>query len=937
MDVTPYREILARMRSGDTDRRIARTGLMERHRIVALRRLAEHAGWLDPRSPLPDDGVVLAQLQPSVRRPSPAPGAQAVAPIAPHGTTAQGAQPWYVAEGQHGEHLLAEGHADEAAQVFAGLLGRVGVEASYARAVLLGRLARCFYMSGRAKQAVARIQEALSVIEELAPSEGLRALQGSLQSELGEVLRSMGQLDRAKQAFRTALTIAEELRDPRARGVELSRLGALALAEGNKDEALERCRAALGLLRQIQEPLAEAAAWQQLGAVFHERQQWDEAERHYREAARIREQHGHLSSAQQSWDQLAVLNRQAGRFEAAECWCRRSIEADHQSGNRIRLGSHLTALADLLRSRPERLEEAFEVAQAALRIDTACDPASTPQLWQIYGVLADIVAAQAAAAGDDRRSAQLQAQARNYRQLHQYAPRFLAALARVGAEASYARAVLLGRLARCFTMSGHTEQAVARLQEALGVIEELVPGEGLGALQRALQSELEEVLRSTGQHDRQNQALSTETTMASAQHPVGPTPGCQSEQGGCLAFRVTVDQERITDYGLEEDLLVDGPRERSTISWAGEPASVDEDVRPMLAPCVRVRLDDEGAIRFCLPLGEPVFERHRGCMVIRRIRGEIAVAGISSILWRLIGAMDGSRCAGALVSEFPPSERETVVRALGVLAATGAVDVSGRPIGRFVHKATKKGFMPAGGLEGDDVLRWVMDGDAAGNPEMPRIALSQDIPERLHPFHALTRSRRSRRDFNGLPLSRGDFDALLHTACGVTGAMRWNEREIKLRAYPASGGLYAVQIYPVALRVEGLEPGVYRYRSADNALDTVRKDVDPALFIDTMLPAEREMVSGAAAMFCLTGRFARHEKKYGEGGYRMLVAEAGHISQNLILTAVALDLSARPFGGVFDDLLNHELGLDGEEEQFLLSVLVGHAGGTPAQRHERGT
>jgi SagB-type dehydrogenase family enzyme len=79
-------------------------------------------------------------------------------------------------------------------------------------------------------------------------------------------------------------------------------------------------------------------------------------------------------------------------------------------------------------------------------------------------------------------------------------------------------------------------------------------------------------------------------------------------------------------------------------------------------------------------------------------------------------------------------------------------------------------------------------------------------------------------------------------------------------------------------------------------------------------------------MFCLTGRFARHERKYGEGGYRMLVAETGHISQNLILTAVALGLSARPFGGVFDDLLNRDLGLDGEEEQFLLSVLVGHAG-----------
>jgi nitroreductase len=58
----------------------------------------------------------------------------------------------------------------------------------------------------------------------------------------------------------------------------------------------------------------------------------------------------------------------------------------------------------------------------------------------------------------------------------------------------------------------------------------------------------------------------------------------------------------------------------------------------------------------------------------------------------------------------------------------------------------------------------------------------------------------------------------------------------------------------------------------------------------------------------------------------MLVAETGHISQNLILAATALGLSARPFGGVFDDLLNHELGLDTEQEQVLLSVLVGHTG-----------
>ena len=57
----------------------------------------------------------------------------------------------------------------------------------------------------------------------------------------------------------------------------------------------------------------------------------------------------------------------------------------------------------------------------------------------------------------------------------------------------------------------------------------------------------------------------------------------------------------------------------------------------------------------------------------------------------------------------------------------------------------------------------------------------------------------------------------------------------------------------------------------------------------------------------------------------MLVAESGHLSQNLILAATALGLSARPFGGVFDALLNEALGLDPSKEQFLLAVALGHA------------
>jgi SagB-type dehydrogenase family enzyme len=176
-------------------------------------------------------------------------------------------------------------------------------------------------------------------------------------------------------------------------------------------------------------------------------------------------------------------------------------------------------------------------------------------------------------------------------------------------------------------------------------------------------------------------------------------------------------------------------------------------------------------------------------------------------------------------------------------------------------------------------------------------------------------------------VSREHFEAILQTACGVTGALPWDERELKLRAYPSSGALYAVEIYPVVLRVEGLAEGVYHYRPVEHLLETVRPDVDRARVVGACLPVERDMVDGAAAMICLAGLFPRHERKYGEGGYRMLVAEAGHLSQNIVLAATALGLAARPFGGVFDDLVNEDLGLDPDEEQFLLSVLVGRTMG----------
>lgn len=63
-----YRHILVRMRLGETDRQIARSGLIGRRKAALVRDAAQQQGWLDLACPLPDDAVLHQVLRrPGVR------------------------------------------------------------------------------------------------------------------------------------------------------------------------------------------------------------------------------------------------------------------------------------------------------------------------------------------------------------------------------------------------------------------------------------------------------------------------------------------------------------------------------------------------------------------------------------------------------------------------------------------------------------------------------------------------------------------------------------------------------------------------------------------------------------------------------------------------------------------------------------------------------
>jgi SagB-type dehydrogenase family enzyme len=790
-------------------------------------------------------------------------------------TSLRPSEPWYVGQGRRGQELLEQGRISEATRVFEAVLAGLGGEVSYGRAVVLERLGRALLLAGVPERALRRLREALELAGRLAPTDAVRRLRCTLRSGLGDALQSSGRVEEARRAYLAALEIGLELRDPRSQGVDQARLGALALAQGDTAEALERYRSSLEALRQLKEPALEAVAWDELGRLYGQLGDPSEAARHLREA----------------------------------------VECERRSGPSLRLAGRLIALAERLRAQPQGWEEARQVAGQALAVAQGAEPTAA-EAWAAYGVLGEI--------HQDRN---------DLRELGRRAPLIVAAAERVGQAPTLGRAVLLGRLGRCFDLGGRRDLAAAYLTEAVRVAEQVRDTDGAADLLGMLWTELGDILRTLGNVEQAAAAFAASLRIAESSEDLegqarnrqrlGQPHVVSSVIPAEQATGLSILEEVVTRYGFDPNLLVDGPRTRRLVRCADEPPAVPDEIRPLLVPCTRTWLDPEGRIRLVPPAEEPRVQVAGECTVMRSVSRDVAVSGELEPVWRLLGAMDGRSSWSEIRSQLPEGDRATAARILAALAAAGVVDVSGRPLGRFIHWCTKKGVIPAGGLEGDEVLRLAAEAEPRTGGELQRIPLGTDVPERLRTFQALTQSRRSTRDYWGGALSRQELDALLLTACGVTGSIRWTGGEMKLRAYPSSGALYSVGVYPVVVRVEGMEPAVHRFDPNGPALEVIGAPLDPKQLVHAALPMEREMLAGIAMMVCLTGVFPRHERKYGEGGYRMMVAEAGHISHNLVLAATALGLSARPFGGVFDRLINEMLRLEETREEFLLAVVVG--------------
>lgn len=224
-----------------------------------------------------------------------------------------------------------------------------------------------------------------------------------------------------------------------------------------------------------------------------------------------------------------------------------------------------------------------------------------------------------------------------------------------------------------------------------------------------------------------------------------------------------------------------------------------------------------------------------------------------------------------------PSRRTT----LALLVAGGLSLLVGRAVDAF------------GPFRSDGSDRWPAD-DTVSLPA-PREQSDVSVEEAIA-------SRRSRRTYGDRPLDRGELGQLCWATQGIT------DQTDDHRAAPSAGALYPLEVYVVvgSPGVEGLDPGVYRYRPEGHELGRGRTgDRRSELRAATL---DQEFVDDAPIDIVVCAVDERTTRKYGERGrQRFVPMEAGHAGENLYLQAEALGLATVSVGAFDDDRVRQVL------------------------------
>ncbi len=177
-------------------------------------------------------------------------------------------------------------------------------------------------------------------------------------------------------------------------------------------------------------------------------------------------------------------------------------------------------------------------------------------------------------------------------------------------------------------------------------------------------------------------------------------------------------------------------------------------------------------------------------------------------------------------------------------------------------------------------------------------------------------ARQSRRKFSDESVTLSELSYLLWATQGV----RKSNEKVSFRTVPSGGARHPFETYLFVSRVEGLEPGLYRYLPFDHALCVEKKMGD---FEEELDAAMLKHHFGGAVDFIWTAVPYRSEWRYGWESLRLILLDAGHVCGHLYLACEDIGCGTCAVGAYDQDRLDALLGVDGKDEFTVYAAPVG--------------
>lgn len=163
---------------------------------------------------------------------------------------------------------------------------------------------------------------------------------------------------------------------------------------------------------------------------------------------------------------------------------------------------------------------------------------------------------------------------------------------------------------------------------------------------------------------------------------------------------------------------------------------------------------------------------------------------------------------------------------------------------------------------------------------------------------ALERRRSVREHDPAEPITVRELGELLYRSMRRRDVFTGDDgQQLADRPYPSGGSVHELELYPLVVSCQGVEPGLWHYDTADHALERVAEPGPATGILVDRARAAAVMEADPQVLLVVSARFGRVMWKYETIAYSLVLKHVGVLYQTLYLVGTAMGLAVCGLGG----------------------------------------